>query len=337
MFKICYHILVLSLFASTQLAFGQDVTPEEENWDQFKIKQGFQDNKYTDHEVLSLFEMPENLPYTLGAGDILTIDVWDRPQLSAQHVIGPDGHISLPIIGSLKIADLTRNEAITQINYSLSEIFYNPIVSMRIDKYISNRVFILGRVTDPGPLTFEAPPTLLEAIARAGSLPIGGTGAEKATLTRCAVFRGKERMVWIDLKGLLNGNLNLNLRLQRNDIVYIPDSNDQLVYVLGEVKNPGAYNLTPEMSFLDAVSLAGGPTRDAAKSRIKVIRTGQNIRKNINLYKILKAENSENVLLEEHDIVYVPRSGLASFSYVMRQINPFTSLLLLGSALTGSP
>lgn len=331
--KLKFLVCCAILWAAQSVA---ETPPNPVIWDQFKVKQGFQQTKYTDDDILKLFEASAEAPYTLGEGDVLAIDFWDRPQLSHQHIIGPDGNISLPAFGPLKIAGLTREAATQLINDSLSSYFLNPSASLRIEQYVSNRVFILGRVSNPGALQFDTMPTLLEAVTRAGSLPIGGIGADKATLTRCAVFRGKERVVWIDLKSLLNGNLNLNLNLQRNDVVYIPDSNDQLVYVLGEVKNPGAYNLTPEMSFLDAVSLAGGPTREAATSRIQVIRTGQNLRKNINFQKMLKGKNKDNVLLEENDIVYVPPSGLSTFSYALRQINPFTSLLLLGAALSPS-
>ena len=76
-----------------------------------------------------------------------------------------------------------------------------------------------------------------------GGLPVGGVGAEKAVLTRVAIFRGRDKMVWVNLKNLLSGKeLALNIRLQRNDVVYLPDGDDQLVYVMGEVARPGRSN-----------------------------------------------------------------------------------------------
>ena len=79
-------------------------------------------------------------------------------------------------------------------------------------------------------------------------------------LTRCAVIRNK-KILWVDLKRLLNGDLSLNIRLKRNDTVYVPDAYDTSVYVLGEVNKPGVYRLTPKMSFLDALGQAGYPPR----------------------------------------------------------------------------
>lgn len=286
-------------------------------------------------ELLAMFEAPEEPVYRLGEGDELTIEVWGRPELSGRHVIGPDGQVGIPVVGNVRLAGLSREEAVKEITKSLQRYYTVPSVTLRVDRYTSNRVFVLGRVASPGELHFDVPPTLLEAIARAGSLPIGGIGAEKAALTRCAVLRGRDIMVWVDLKGLLkDGNLAMNLRLQRNDVVYIPDADDQLVYVMGEVQRPGAFHLTPEMSFLDALSQAGGLTENAASNRMHIIRPSQGERSRIELMSFLTPDPTLNFPLEEGDIIYAPRRTLARMGYIFEKLNPFTTFLLLGAALS---
>ncbi|MDX2034414.1 MAG: SLBB domain-containing protein [Blastocatellia bacterium] len=290
---------------------------------------------FTSAEMLALFDAGEDRDYSLGAGDELTVEVWDHPELSGKHIVGPDGKITLQHAGSLMVAGLTRDEAGEEIREILGKFYYNLLVTVRVDKYTSHRVMILGRVTNPGTLYFDTSPTLLEVITRAGGLPIGGTGAEKAALARCAIFRGRDKVVWIELKNVLNGkDLSLNIRLRRNDLVYLPDSDDQLVYVLGEVKTPGAYRLTPNMSFLDALSLAGGPTRDAANSKLQIIRQGSQIETEFSFNKLLKADSKLNYSLSEGDIVFVPPRRLAKAGYVIDKLNPFASLLLVFSTLT---
>jgi len=200
---------------------------------------------------------------------------------------------------------------------------------VRIERYTSSRIFVLGHVSNAGALQFDSPPTLLEAITRAGSL-----GAEKAILTRCAVFRGRDRAIWIDLAELLTeGNLALNLRLKRNDLIYIPDADDRLVYVLGEVLKPGPLRLTPHMSLLDAIAQAGGATPDASSTKIHLIRPSCGVDRELSFQELLNANRTLNVSLEQGDILFVPSRRLAHFSYWMQKISPFSSFAVVGSAM----
>ncbi|MGB5733231.1 MAG: polysaccharide biosynthesis/export family protein, partial [Thiohalocapsa sp.] len=177
--------------------------------------------------ALAAFNSPPAPTYQIGPGDKLMISVWERPELSGEFVVGPDGYIGLPVAGPIKLAGFGREETHQLVTSAFSRFYEAPIVTVDVTDYVSNRILILGRVTNPGALQFTNPPTLLEAITLAGGLPVGGLGSEKATLTRCAVFRGRDRVVWLNLKDLLAGrNLSLNLQLRSGDLVYIPDADD---------------------------------------------------------------------------------------------------------------
>jgi polysaccharide export outer membrane protein len=279
--------------------------------------------------ALAAFNSPPTPTYQIGPGDKLKISVWERPELSGQFVVGPDGYIGLPVAGPIKLAGLGREETHQQVTNAFSQFYEAPIVTVDIEDYVSNRILILGRVTNPGAIQFINPPTLLETITLAGGLPVGGLGSEKATLTRCAVFRGRDRVVWLNLKDLLAGrNLALNLQLRSGDLVYIPDADDQLVYALGEVNAPGAYNLSPEMTLLDIVARAGGLTENGDPSRLTLVRPSENASMNIRLKDLLEPDPSLNVSLAQGDVLYVPTSELGRVGYVMTQIAPFTSFLL---------
>ncbi|HTS32130.1 MAG TPA: polysaccharide biosynthesis/export family protein [Bryobacteraceae bacterium] len=288
----------------------------------------------TPAEAVREFEADGEESYQIGEGDEITVEIWGRAELSGKHVVGPDGKITLPVSGCLRITGQSREEAARAIHDALAPFYADPMVNVRIERYTSSRVFILGRVANAGALQFENPPTLLEAITRAGSLPVAGLGPDKTMLTRCAVFRGRDRVIWIDLKELLmQGNLALNLRLKRNDLIYVPDSDDRLVYVLGEVQRPGALRLTPEMSLMDAYAQAGGATADAASSRIHLIRPSRGADRELSLRGLLQSNRELNVALEDGDIIYVPPRNLARVGYWMQKISPYSSFLLVGAAM----
>ena len=291
-------------------------------------------NQLSSEEAVHAFEAPTVQSYTLEPGDELTVDVFGHPDLSGRHVMGPDGKVTLPVTGVLTLAGLTREAAEKLISTSLGKYYEDISVTLRVDRYTSFRVYVLGRVANPGALQFESQPTLLDVITRAGALPIGGVGADKAGLGRCAVIRGRDQMIWVDLRSLLSqGNLSLNIRLARNDLVYIPDAGDQLVYVLGEVQHPGAFRLTPEMSFLDAFTQAGGVTEDAASDKIALVRSSNGSERQIRLKDLVANPKELNFSLNEGDLIYVPERGLGKLGYILQRTSPITGLAVIGSAL----
>ncbi len=282
---------------------------------------------FSSDAVMREFEAEAPKQYLIGPGDKITVIIAGRPELSGQHTVGPDGNITLPFAGTVRILDTNRDQAAEIIKQALSTYYIQIFVTVRIDEYTSNRVVVLGRVEHPGVVHFEDNPSLIEVLSRAGGFPIL---RPEQVLTRCAVMRGN-RILWLDLKRLLNGDLSLNIRLKRNDIIYIPDAYDTTVYVLGEVNKPGVYRLTPKMSFLDALGQAGGPSIRANTDNIHLIRPSQGLNQEVALDAVLAPDRTLNVALQEGDIVYVPRSGIATVGFWLSQVNPFAMMLSIQS------
>ena len=284
-------------------------------------------------ELLRAFEadVEETMNYTLGAGDEITVDVWGYDKLSGKHIIGPDGKITVPLSGTVHLAQLDRDNAAQLIHDKLKDYYNNLSVTVRVDNYASNRILVLGRIEKPGELKFGmSAPNLLEAIALAGGVSTsdGLTASESLKMTRCAIFRGKDKVVWVEIAPLLRGeNLALNLKLKRNDVVYVSEIEEKLVYVLGEVRSPGALRLTSRMSFLEAIAKAGGPTIDAAPNRIQLIRPDEEINQSLALDDVISATQAPNYQLEEGDIIYVPTNTIAKLNYAIRFLTPFSSVL----------
>ncbi len=285
-------------------------------------------------DMLHEFDAQPETDYRLAEGDEIKLDVWGRPELSGKHVVGPDGKITLPYAGTLKVVDLTRSE-VESASLKIWRDYYEDLkVTVSVEHYEGNRIFVLGRVAAPGVLHFDRQPTVLEAVARAGGMPTVGSSNEKPGLRRCILFRGSDKVAWIDLHSLLTGaNTAFNIHLQRDDTLYLPDGDDQLVYVMGEVLRPGAINLTPNMTFMDALAQAGGPTKDGS-SKIHLVRHSAGIDREIAMNQIVKNGPSPDVTLRDGDIIYVPRTGLAKVGYVMQQLSPATTYLLFATGIT---
>ena len=278
-------------------------------------------------EHLALLNGPVDPVYRLGSGDTLRLSVFGRPEVSGQFLIGPDGVVTIPLIGNLMLNDSTREEAQQRISQQLRGYFTRPYVTLAVDDYGSNQVTVLGRVQNAGRQKFPAPPTLAEVLANAGAMPILD---KQATLTRCAIIRGREKLIWVDLKALLNGDLAYNIVMKRGDIVFIPDSSETAVYVLGAVPKPGSYRLTPHMSVLDALAQAGGPDENAKPEAIGIYRAGAKQVETISFNDLIAPQRAVNFGLEDGDVVFVPRSGVADLGYFLRQITPAVSVLTFG-------
>jgi polysaccharide export outer membrane protein len=292
---------------------------------------------FASQQALVAFDATPQAAYTIGPGDAITVTVWGRPELSGKHLVGPDGNIQLPFLGSANVGGLTADGAAFKLDRALSDQYIGAVATVQIDDYTDNQVTVLGHVNNPGVQRFSADPTLLEALARAGvpSSQVGGnSGPRSVSFTRCAIFRGHDSVVWIDLRPLLRGDaLALNIRLHRNDLIYVPDSNDELVYVMGQVTKPGAYELSSNMSFLDALALAGGPNDNAQPGKIVLARPSQNFQQVVDLKQLIKGGGDANYALEQGDIIFVPKNGIAAMGYVLQQISPLTQTALFAAAL----
>jgi polysaccharide export outer membrane protein len=278
-------------------------------------------------EDLALLEESVNPVYRIGSGDVLKLDVFGRAEVSGTHTVGPDGKITVPLMGDVFLNELTREDALATIDQRLHQLFTHPLVTLSVEQYTSNQVTVLGRVERAGVHKFAHPPTLAEVLASAGAMPIMD---KQATLTRCAIMRGREKLIWVDLKALLNGDPGYNLRMKKGDLVFIPDSSDTSVYVLGSVPKPGSYRLTPRMTILDLLAQAGGPNEDAAPEQIGIYRVGARQVEVIAFKDLVDVTRRVNYALEDGDVILVPKSNLAAVGYVMRQLAPAISVLTFG-------
>ncbi|MCB9897834.1 MAG: SLBB domain-containing protein [Planctomycetes bacterium] len=279
--------------------------------------------------LLDALEPDPNAIYRIGPGDVLALEVWGYPNLSGKQTVGPDGRISVAGLGTLRVDGMAREEAEAAIEEMLRRAYENVAVALSVEIYASNRVSVLGGVNSPGSYNFERVPSLLEALARAGGLAELGPGVVP---TRCSILRGRDQIVWIDLRELLwHGNASLNVRLRADDTIWVQDSSDVVVYVLGEVRTAGLFRLTPGMTVSDALALAGGTTRDSDASAMRLLRRSGDSRGEIDFDELNSETLTYDVQLRDGDILLVPVRALAAWSYFWRNVNPFSGFFSGGA------
>jgi polysaccharide export outer membrane protein len=288
-------------------------------------------------EALRNFEPAEDEEYRLGKGDEIAVDFAGRPDLSAKLVIGPDGRITLPLAGDIALAGLTRPQSAAAIEAALTPYYSNLAAQVAVTKYTANKVLLLGAVERPGILTFDGTPTLLEALTRGGMNTAGDKSSQIPE--RCAIYRGHDQVVWIDLKALLSaGNALADLRLRRDDVIYVPSGAERFVSVLGEVGRPGAISLTSTSTLASVLAQAGGFTGKAgAKPHIQIVDPASGSSRTISFNDVLNPIKSLEVTLHPGEIVYVPQSGFYRATYVLERLNPAISIGTLAMLEGGLP
>ncbi len=88
--------------------------------------------------------------YVLQAGDVISINVVEHPEFSGRHKIRPDGRINYPVIGEVSVASLTCAQLVKIMQGKLSSYVNNPVVSVSIEAYYANKIFIIGEVSRAG-------------------------------------------------------------------------------------------------------------------------------------------------------------------------------------------
>ncbi|KZK74459.1 MAG: sugar transporter [Pelodictyon luteolum] len=282
-------------------------------------------------------EMSEAKPfeYRLGPGDVIGIKVWRRPELSEERlIISPDGFIAAPRVGMLNVNGKTPDEVKESITTKLEVLYIKPEVTIQVHDFQNNKAYVLGNVNKPGLVRFTGRGTLLEGLSLAGGVP------KEDRMTRCSIIRGNDQVIWIDLQDLLsNGNMSLNTPIHNNDIIYVPEHAHDMIYVMGEVKTPGAILMHEGMSVLKAVMMAGGIARTGNEEKVFIIRqqdTNGTVAE-INIKRLVEnADFTQNYTLMPNDIIYVSPSGMAKFNYTLQDIMPTLQILNLGTSALNS-
>jgi polysaccharide biosynthesis/export protein len=276
-------------------------------------------------------ETGANLPaQKIGPNDLISVSVYDSPELSRTVRVGADGKIRLPLLHkSLDVGGCMPGELESLIAAALTEemILVEPLVTVTIAGYHSRPVSVMGAVKMPVTFQAETPVSLLDALARAGGLspdagpevlvsrPEQGPNGSSATLTQR-----------IALRSLIDkADPEVNLRLTGGEEIRVPEAGR--VYVVGNVKKPGGFTVrdSAETTVLKALAQSEGLLPYAAKQAYIYRREGGpgGVSSEIPIeLKQIMDRKAPDVPLLANDILYVPdragrRAGMAALEKLL--------------------
>ena len=274
-------------------------------------------------------EPSANLPaQKIGNNDLISVAVYNAPELSKSIRVGGDGYIRLPMMKQrIKVDGLMPPEVEAAITAALKheQILVDPYVSVTMLEYHSRPISVMGAVKTP--LTFQADSTvtLLDALARADGLA-PEAGSEILITRKQDGENGQPTFLTqrIPIKSLIGGDdPELNVKLNGGEEIRVPTAGK--IFVVGNVKAPGAFPLqdSGETTLLKALAMAGGLSPYSGRQAF-VIRREANGTKNeipVELSKIM-ARKAPDAQLQADDILYVPdatgrRATLAALEKVL--------------------
>ncbi len=251
-----------------------------------------------------------NLPaQKIGADDLISVTVYDSPELTRTIRVSDQGQIRLPMLRRpIPAAGLMPRELETAITNALSaeQILVDPVVTVTVVEYRSRPVNVAGAVKHP--VTFQATGniTLLDALTRADGL---APEAGSEILLTHDTAGGKALTEHIAVRELLEGDHpELNRHLVGGEEIRVPEA--ARVYVAGNIKNPGVFPLKDgkETSVLKLLALAGGLAPFSSKQAyIYRPKPGAQDKEEIAVpLSRIVARKSPDVALKADDIFYIP-------------------------------
>jgi polysaccharide export outer membrane protein len=277
--------------------------------------------------------VPNPPPYAIGSGDVLSIVVWDHPELAGNamnpgnilpdasganasppgFVVDHQGRIQYPLIGMVGVEGLTEEQARALLTARLAKYLASPNVTLRVQSFRSKRVYIDGEVKSPGLQAInDIPMTLVEAINRSGGL------LPSADQSRIVLERGEQRYR-INLRDLVQKGINPgSVMLAPGDVVRVHSRDESKVFVSGEVLTPKALTMHDgRLTLNEALGESGGisPLSGDARQVYVVRKTPERTRVfQLDARVAGSLAMAESFELQPKDIVYVAATPLANWN-----------------------
>jgi polysaccharide export outer membrane protein len=175
--------------------------------------------------------------YVLQAGDVISIQVVEHPEFSGRHKIRPDGRINYPVVGEIDVASLTCAQLVKIMQGKLASYVNNPVVSVSIEAYYANKIFIIGAVQRSGEYQIYEPIDVIKTLAMCG-------GLSKRRVKLIKIIRTDGTVVDIQTKELFSGGGKDKYILYPGDTLYVPETFEVPWGLLATILNVVSIGLT---------------------------------------------------------------------------------------------
>ena len=294
-------------------------------------------------DLLTILESERSrYEYRVGPGDILSIIVYDHPELTIPageqrsaadtgNLVNPDGTIFYPYTGRIKVDGQTVDEIRENITTLLSEYIRDPQIEVRVAQFNSKFVFVTGAVNKPGRVALRNTPlTLIDAVQLASGF------TPNANHHELKITRRNQTATVSSYQLLKAGDLSQNIVLRPGDLIHVPDDSTQRVYVMGEVNRPGQVGMgSTRLTLTDVITQVGGIKESSADAAgVFVIRPSARPDRLADVYQFDLRNSiayvfSNQFRVTPNDIVYVSTTDLGRLNRVIDQISPTLDLINL--------
>ncbi len=282
-----------------------------------------------------LEQQVKNYSYKVGAGDVLTIIVWEHPELlnlgTRESVIpvkgfqiDSKGFIFYPFVGNYQVAGKTIFAIRKGLGEALKKYVKQPQLDVSVLKYASQKIHLTGQFARPLPIPLQG-----QAITLLDAVNLAGGATPRANLSDVVVIRKGQRRI-IDLYALLHfGDMRQNILLRDGDQIHVPSQKPKYAYVMGQVASPQPVPITPEgVTLAEALGKARGINEITANaSAVYVIRDSKMAGKVAKVYLLDLSNMAAMVLaskfeLKSEDVVYVSKSPIVKWNQLLSVVRP---------------
>jgi polysaccharide biosynthesis/export protein len=235
----------------------------------------------------------------LGPGDSVTLHVFGQPDMDTVLGVADDGTIRVPLAGSVPVGGVSSEAAARRVEKAFKDggFFVDPHVTLTVTQSLSQRVSVLGEVKLPGRYPIDAKTSIIDLLAQAGGQTEFASNTLYVLRTDAA---GAVKRYPVNLKDLMGPAASTPTQLLRaGDSVFVPRA--EQFFILGEVQKPAMYKLEPNLTVLQAISLAGGVTAKGSDRRVEIKRAGKDGQQ-------LVIKPKPNDLVQPDDVIRVKES-----------------------------
>lgn len=272
--------------------------------------------------------------YRIGVGDVLSIIVFDHPELTLP--AGPqrtaaesgfrvqaDGTFNYPFVGDVSARGLAPEAVREELRSRLSAFIPEPQIDVRIAAFNSQSVTVSGEVSTPDRLALTAVPLrLLDAIVAAGGLTDNADPSDISVIRKGVPYR-------VDLRGFLVAGLSGNNPILRDgDVVTVPRRLASEAFLLGQVGRPATIDLSQEpVTLTQALARQGGLLERRADARGVFVFRGASAATGMTVFQLDASSPAAlllgtRFLLQPGDVVYVTRAPLSRWNDVISDLLP---------------
>lgn len=248
--------------------------------------------------------------YRIQSGDTLDLSFMAASSLNGQQLVQPDGSITLPSTNaSVRVEGLTPSDAENAIRqaYNDKRVFKpnRDQVTVRVLSPMTDEINLKNALTHPG--TGMSRDITVGNDGRATFPEIGSVPLQGMTVNQLRDYLNERY-------AQLPGRMSVDVLLKSTA------ANE--IYVLGEVGQPGAFEIRRPVSVLEALTLARGPTIKAKLGSVMIMRrTGNTVQAyQYDVDQALSGKSQSIAYLQPEDMLYVPKTALASAGELSRQL-----------------